>query len=653
MSKPDHPLARLEALCLALSQRLALVSVLGMLILSLLTMADVTLRYVGNFPIPGFYDAMHLLMVVIISACLPAGMALRKNLVVDVLRERIGETADALLTAIGGFVLLAFQAIVAWRFVIYTTVLQDRHETTLIAGIPAAPFWWCATAALFLCLPPQIVIVCRQVLEAIRILRGREAAPNGPAEPPKRAENANRDAWLKVAVAGGATALTYVLMFKAAASGWMIGLAIFGFLALWLPAIFLVPLGAAMGVAGLVGTALLIGWPPALDALALKSAAFLGSIDLAVLPLFLMMGSFSSAAGMSTDLYRLAHALFGHLRGGLAIATIGACAGFGALTGSSLATAATIGRLSLPEMRKYGYSKELAAGTVAAGGTLGQLVPPAHMLVLYAVLSETSIGRLFMATIVPGILAAVLYILTIAVITRLSPRAAPETTSKVSRGELFAALQGSWTILLMYGLVFGGIYAGIFTVTESAAVGAGLAFLFAWWRGSLSGGKIWEVFGEVASNTAFIYLLLFGTMIFTFFIGVTQLPNILVDSVSTWNVHPLVIIALIAVIYIVLGCVMESITVMLISVPVVVPLILSLGYDPIWWGIITVVIVEIGVLTPPIGINCFMIRTLAPDISLATIFRGVMPFVASSIFKLGLLILFPALTLWLPQQMMR
>jgi C4-dicarboxylate transporter, DctM subunit len=363
-----------------------------------------------------------------------------------------------------------------------------------------------------------------------------------------------------------------------------------------------------------------------------------------------MMGAFASVAGLSEDIYKLAHVLVGHRKGGLALATIGGCAGFGALTGSSLATAVTIGRVALPEMRERGYSPDLATGCVAAGGTLGQLVPPSSAIVIYAILVEESIGSLFVAAIVPAIIATVFYMITVSLYIRIAKKSAP-ATERPSRTEVFAALRQSWGVVVLFGVVIGGIYGGVFTVNEAAAVGAGGAFLFALFRGKLHRDAIWEVMGETTQTTAMVYALIFGAVIFSFFIGTTGLTGIVTNYIGSLDLPAIWIIFLILFVYLLLGAIMDPFALMVITVPIVSPLIIDLGYDLIWFGIIMVVVVETGLITPPFGINVFVLKGVAGDVPMQTIFKGVLPFVAADIIKLILLVLFPSLILWLPSTM--
>jgi tripartite ATP-independent transporter DctM subunit len=633
-------LAALEEGCVALARRVAIVAVAGMLILSLLTIVDVSLRFFFSAPIPGLDEATQLIMAVIISASLPIGIATRNHVTIDFFRGVLGVRYEALMGAIGGALVLALMALLAWRFGAYAQRLMLRHATTMIVGLPVAPFWWAVTGLLWLCTAMQAVVFANQFAKAVDRLHFTDNRPGGAVA-----------GTLIVVPSLLATAILYYAMLRWGDAIGPTALAALAFVAMWVPILIMVPVGMAMAYAGLAGGSVLTNFDATANTLVLQSAGFLSSLNLVVLPLFLMKGGFATAAGLSRDAYRLAHAVFGRRRGGLAMATIGSCAGFGAVTGSSLATAATIGSIALPEMRQRGYSVELATGCVAAGGTLGSLIPPSGIMVLYAVLTETSIGKIFVAAILPAVLATFLYIVTIVVYVRWRPDAAGPI-ERVAAREVVAAILNSWGVVALFGTVIGGIYAGIFTATEAGAVGAGGAFLFALARGRLSGEAFWRVLGDVARNTAMIYMLLFGAVIFSFFIGVTQLPQTLVAYLQTQNLAPIAIVAMLLVIYLLLGFFMDPITTLFISVPVFVPLVTSLGYDPVWWGIVTIAAVEVGLIHPPFGLNVFIIKGVAgDDVAVGTIFRGIMPFLASDFLKLALLMFFPAIALWLPSTM--
>jgi len=363
-----------------------------------------------------------------------------------------------------------------------------------------------------------------------------------------------------------------------------------------------------------------------------------------------VMGAFCSVAGLSSDIYRLAHVLVGHRKGGLALATIGGCAGFGAISSSSIATCAAIGQVVLPEMQRRGYSPALATGTVAAGGTLGPLLSPGSgPLVVYALLTEQSIGQLFIGSAIPAVLALILFGLTVAFYIYIKPAAAPQPEPRANWAEIKHALVQSWGVLLLFVAVFGGIYGGIFTITEAAAVGAGLAFLFALLRGRLSAGAIWTVMRDVTATTAMLYIMFFGALMFSYFVDYSGLPEMLTRMLKSLPIEPFAVIGLLLVVFVLLGCVMESFAVMLITVPIISPYIQEMGYSMIWWGVVMVGVVETGMITPPLGLNVLVLKNVARDVPTRTVFKGVLPFIGADLIRLALLLLFPALVTWLPK----
>ena len=411
-----------------------------------------------------------------------------------------------------------------------------------------------------------------------------------------------------------------------------------------------IPIGIAMAVSGFIGFGILSNFGSAATLFATEPVGVISNLDLAVIPLFLLMGSFAGVSGLSGDLYRLAHAFLGHRRGGLALATIGGCAGFGAVCGSSLATAATMGRVALPEMLNRGYSPALASGSIAAGGTLGMLIPPSVIMVVYAFLAEQFVLTLFIAALIPALIAVLFHFIAIGVCVRINPEAGP-AVELMRWSERWKVAQESWGVLLLLIAVIGGIYGGVFTVSEAASLGAGLAFLFTIGRGKLTAESFWFVLKETASNTAMIYLIISGASIFTYFISTTKMPDALVTSIIALDLPPLVIIGILMIVYLILGSVFDTIAAMVITMPFVYPLVVGVGYDPIWWGIVLVMVIEIGMITPPIGMNVFVIYGVAKTIPLGTIFRGIVPFLIADLARLTLIILFPILALWLPLAM--
>jgi len=648
------------------TRRIAFVGVLTMLVIAFATVVDVLLRWLFSAPIGGFNEIISMGLAIAIAATFPAGAAQRVNLTVDFLSRRISEQSLAWLKVVGAVALLLFYALLGWRIWDYALELNARNAVTLYLAIPMGPVIAIVAALLIVSTLVQVVALLVTIKSALAgvvdrsgwsIAQSESGADVGPAAPVVASGRAIVFTSLAI------IALAAVLFAAANAAlpdmmAWSRShpaiLTVAMLIGLWLLMVLYVPLTAAMGLLGLAGTILMIDPAPALSVLGNEAVQFLTNSQVAVLPLFLMMGSFAVVAGLSSDIYELAHTLLSHRRGGLALATIGGCGGFGALTGSSLATVATIGRVALPEMSARGYSVSLATGCVAAGGTLGALVPPSIPLIFYALLTEQSIGILFVAAVVPAGLAVLLYMLTVMFFVRFVPNATPPSTGRASLSEIGRAFQKAWGAILLLVLVVGGIYSGIYTETEAAAVGVGAAFLFALFRGKLTRATILQVMGETTATTAMIYLIISGVLTFSFFVGITGLPQQLESLLSGVALPSIVVIVIILIIYLLLGAVMDSHSVLFITVPIVVPLVAGYGYDLVWWGVIMLMVLETGLITPPFGIHVFVLKGIAgADVPLGTIFRGVMPFVVADLIKLALVVLFPALALWLPSTMGR
>ncbi|WP_299614198.1 TRAP transporter large permease [uncultured Tateyamaria sp.] len=425
-----------------------------------------------------------------------------------------------------------------------------------------------------------------------------------------------------------------------------IGIAGFG-AALFL-AMCRVPVALAMASVGIVGSIMLGDWFSSTYVMASLPFETIFPYGLSVVPLFIFMGVFAGHSGLSDNLFRGLIAFVGHRPGGLASSTIGACAVFGAISGSSLATCATMGKIALPEMESRGYAPRLAGAVVAAGGTLGVLIPPSILLVIYALMTEESIGALFAGALIPGLLAAALYVIAIRLLVRRNPDMAPPTAYVPWRGRLLA-LAGMWDALLLIVVVIGGIYAGLFSPTEAAAVGAGGALLVAFMRRRLNITSLRNGMLETASMTGMIFMILIGATLFNFFLEQSQLTETLLHWITAADLAPGTVILALLVFYIVLGCFMDSLSIILLTVVPAHGLVTSLGYDPIWFGVLMVSVVEIGLITPPIGMNLFVVKGVAPRISLADISRGILPFIGADVVRLGLLVSVPGLILWLPK----
>ena len=372
--------------------------------------------------------------------------------------------------------------------------------------------------------------------------------------------------------------------------------------------------------------------------------------NFAVVPLFLLMGAFATTSGMSRELFRGANAFLGHLRGGLGIATIAACGGFAAICGSSVATAATFSKVAYPEMRSYGYPQSFATGVIAAGGTLGIMIPPSTVLAIYGLITEQDVGKLFIAGVLPGILAVAMYMITITIIGAARPGFLP-AGPRSSWKERIEALRDVWATLLLFAFVIGGIYGGVFTATEAAGAGAGGAFIIGVLRGRLSGKDIFRSLLETTRITAAVFTVLIGAILFGYFLTVTQTPQKVTEFLTGLGLGRYGVLALIMIMYLVLGCLMDALAMIILTVPIIFPVIKELGFDPIWFGVIIVMTVELGLIHPPVGMNIFVIKSVVEDVKISTIFYGVLPFIITDILRLIILIAFPIIALYLPSKM--
>ena len=470
--------------------------------------------------------------------------------------------------------------------------------------------------------------------------------------------------------------------------------ALLGLLAMMVLAFVRIPIALSMGIVGIVGYAYMRDWSwgSAFATAQTKIYETGRNYTLSVVPLFILMGNFVTRAGMSQELFRTAYAFIGHLRGGLAMATIVGCAGFGAICGSSIATAATFAKVAYPSMKKFGYADYLSTGSIAAGGTLGILIPPSTIMVIYGIMTETNIGKLFAAGVLPGILATVLLCLAVQYVTWRDPKAGPpgERTSWRERWSTIAGLQwfaavgvaiwlavrlgwiasdnaavigafvvfvlslhykGVSSVIALFTLVMGGIYGGVFTAVEGAGVGAFGAMVFAIARRALGWRGLYEALLESARTTSMLFMILIGALMFAEFVNITTMPADLKSFVSRFEVNPLMVVAAIMVIYVILGTAMEELSMILLTVPLFFPLIVHMGLDPVWFGILIVVVVEIGLISPPVGMNLFVLSTLLPQVPTRTVFRGVMQFVLVDCVRLAILTAFPIISTFLPSLM--
>jgi tripartite ATP-independent transporter DctM subunit len=425
-----------------------------------------------------------------------------------------------------------------------------------------------------------------------------------------------------------------------------------GLAAMMLLAFLRIPIALAMGIVGIVGYAYMRdwNWTVAFSVAQTKIYETGRNYTLSVVPLFILMGTFVARAGIAHELFRAAYAFIGHLRGGLAMATVAACAGFGSICGSSIATAATMAKVAYPSMKRFGYTDRLAAGAIAAGGTLGIMIPPSTLMVIYGVFTETNVGKMFAAGILPGVLGALLLCAAVQWTTWRDPAAGPAAERATWR-ERWIALRDIWPVALLFLFVIGGIYGGLFTATEGGGMGAFGAMVFALWRRALNWRSLYAALVESARTTAMLFMILIGAFMFADFINITTMPADLKAFVLRFEIHPIMVVVVICAIYVLLGTAMEELSMVLLTIPVFLPVIIHLGFDPIWFGVLIVCVVEIGLISPPVGMNLFVLGTLLPQVSTGTVFRGVLPFMAADVVRLAILILFPAISLWLPGMM--
>jgi C4-dicarboxylate transporter, DctM subunit len=426
--------------------------------------------------------------------------------------------------------------------------------------------------------------------------------------------------------------------------------AVIGFLVLFALMLLRVPVGMAMGLVGVTGFGYIVGGGPTLKMIGQTSMRTVTDYTFGVIPMFLLMGAFVTVSGMSRELFRAANTWLGHLRGGLGFATILACGGFAAISGSSVATAATFSTVAYPEMRRYNYPQSFACGVVAAGGSLGAMLPPSTVLAVYGIITEQDIGKLFVAGILPGLLAICMYITTIVIMGLVRPGFLP-SGKRASWKERLESVREVWAPLLLFAFVIGGLYGGWFTPTEAGGMGAAGAFIIGVLRGRLSRKDIRASLLQATRTAAAVFTVLIGALLFGYFLTVTQTPQKITMFLTGLGLGRYGVLALIMLMYLLLGCLMDALAMVILTVPVMFPVILSLGFDPIWFGVIIVMTVELGLIHPPVGMIVFVIKSVVHDVDFLTIFKGVLPFIVTDLIRLTILIAFPMIALYLPSRM--
>ncbi|MDE2790777.1 MAG: TRAP transporter large permease [Paracoccaceae bacterium] len=439
-----------------------------------------------------------------------------------------------------------------------------------------------------------------------------------------------------------------------------VSVGLFGLFLLFLLMVFRMPVAFAMVIAGMAGITILNSWSAAVSTLYTEIWGTLTYVELTVIPLFVLMGNIAGASGMSRDLYNAAYAWTGHFRGGLAHATILGCTGFAALSGSSVASALTLGRVALPEMKRFGYDPRLAAGSVAAGGTLGILIPPSTGFIVYAILTEESIGRLFLAGIVPGLLLSAFFMAVISILTLFKREIGPAGRRFSLRERLVYLARGTSILMIIFASI-GGIYGGVFTPVEAAAVGATLAFLFALPRTAFSRASLADAVLKTVSTTVMIYFIIIGASVFSPFLALTQIPAALAAGLAVLDLHPVALLALVLAVFVFLGTFLDGFAMMVLVLPIVLPIIqqsrirevfgiLTESDLKIWFGVIMVIVLEMALISPPVGMNVFVVKSVS-DVPMKDIYAGIMPFWLAMLICLAVIAAFPELSLYLPGTM--
>lgn len=590
---------------------------------------DVVLRWAVGQPIKGLFEVSELGFAAIIALGFAYANDSRRHVSLELIGSLTGRTRGlhALASVLTGVTFALF----TWFLWHHAGAKTGYGETTLVLGLPIGPFWYLAAGLMAI----SFIAQWPPILSDLRALVAH------PAE-----DVLSELAAPLLLLAVFALAIGALIFLPPGASALLkVGL---GFAALYLLALSHVPLGVALTLAGLLGSYALLGFTPSQLIGTNNLTGALASPDLAALPLFLLMGNLAIAAGFADDIFEAASAIFGRLRGGHALAAIIGSAGFGAISGSSVATTATIGGVAYREMKARDYSTGLATGSIAAGGTLGALVPPSVILIIYCVIAEQSISEAFTAALVPALLAIALYAITVLVLAHLFPQMAPAPGPEQRFRPLFA-LRAAWRPTALFLTVLGGLYGGVFTVQEAAAAGTGFAFLFWLASGRASLSSLFEAMREAVSASAVFYLILIGAGIFGAFLNLAGVTSAVLSVINPETMPAWLVLVLLAAMYLLLGSVFDTVAALVVTVPFVIPIILALDYDLVWWGIVTLSLVEIGMITPPVGMNVFVLKgLLGGQVSISAIFRGVLPFLVADLLRLAILIAFPALTLWLP-----
>jgi len=601
-------------------------------VMMFLTATDVVLRYVFNRPITSAYELTEMMLSIVIIFGLAYVTLRKEHIRIDFIISRFSPRTQAITSCTATLLGLAIIVLITWQIFEYGVYLRNGGDTTAILKIPIFISAWIAALGMAIFAAASLVEFLEHLTKLVVNVRS----------------------WVS------ASLISLVILISLVFCLPLMGNILFkltpliaGTVAVSVLIILIfagMNIGLAMALIGFLGMSYINSLNAGLTTVGTSPFTTVSSDGFSVIPLFMLMGIFCFHSGLIRDLYLTMHKWLGHLPGGLAMATVAGCAGFAAVCGSSTATVATLGMVALPEMRRYKYDARLATGVIAAGGSIGSMIPPSIILILYGILTEQSIGRLFLAGFIPGVTEAIFYMITILILCKTNPMIGPRG-EKVSFTEKLVSLKGTWGVLVLFILVLGGIYTGVFTPTEAAGVGAFGAFLFALGRRKLG----WRVFGnsltDTTKNTAMCFVILIGALIFNYLLAVSRLPFELATFAAGLEVNRFLILGIIMVITLILGCFMSGMAIIMLTIPIFFPVIMALDFNPIWFGILVTRMTEIGVITPPIGINVFVMYGVAKDIPMGTIFRGIVPFLIADFFHIAMLVAFPQISLFLPNLM--
>jgi len=609
------------------------VGAIALTLMMLLTAADVCLRYLFDSPITGSYELTEFMMAILVAFGLAYTAVHQGHINVDLLITSTRPRSQAVINSITAMLGVGFFLVMTWRSFLYAEQLRVDGYTSQSLLIPTYPFAYVVAVGCAILVLVLLIYLRQQLREVTKGTR--------------------------LPVSAGFLSLILLVFFLfmtplfGASFSWQIDPLTAGFLGIGLLLVLLfsgMPIAFVMGLVGFLGMAYVNGLKPGFNVMGATPHSISSSYNMSVVPLFVLMGALCYHAGLSKELYYAVYRWIGHFPGGLAMATVGACASFAAVSGSSVATTATMGMVALPEMKRYKYDPGLAAGSIAAGGSIGILIPPSVILVLYGILTEQSIGKLFAAGFIPGVLEALFYMVTIFILCKRNPLLGPKG-ERADFKQRIRSLRATWGVGVLFVLVIGGIYGGFFTPTEAAGVGAFGALIFTLGRRRLNWKTFRDSLEETSRTTAMVFLILIGAALLGYFLAVTRLPFELSTFVSELNVNRYIILGMIIFLYLILGAIMSSLAMIVLTVPIIFPVVETLGFDPIWFGILIVRVVEIGQITPPVGINVYVLKGVAKDMTLQSIFKGVLPFLIADICHVALLIAVPQIATFLPNLM--